>query len=139
MSKKRIDWIIHMVANGACCAECGEVENSFKPYLCNAHTHGMARYGHPDFQMVLHTSPEEIMRILNSFGLMVQNGAKFKDGEYVAGIYEDCVVRLKRFRECEREVLRVIIPDGDNVFPEDPLCKEPYCYQLLPTDELTEE
>ena len=139
MKKFNIDWVIHLVANGACCEQCGEMETGFKEYLCNAHTHGMARYDHPDFQMVLAAEPNEIGRILNSFGLMVQNGYKFKDGEYVAGIYEDCVVRLQKFQENDREVLRVIIPDRNNIFPEDPRCEEPYCHQLLPTSELEEE
>ena len=139
MKKLNIDWVIHLVANGACCEQCGEIETGFKEYLCNAHTHGMERYDHPDFQMVLAAEPNEIGRILNSFGLMVQNGYKFKDGEYVAGIYEDCVVRLQKFQENDREVLRVIIPDRNNIFPEDPRCEEPYCYQLLPTSELEEE
>ena len=51
MKKLNIDWVIHLVANGARCEQCGEIETSFKEYLCNAHTHGMARYDHPDFQM----------------------------------------------------------------------------------------
>lgn len=46
---QKIDWLIHLVANGAC-DECGEVETDFLPYMCNAHTHGLERYGHLDFQ-----------------------------------------------------------------------------------------
>ena len=84
MSKKKVDWIIHIVGNGIVCEECGKVENGFKENLCNAHTHGMARYSHPDFQMVLATAPHEIGRILNSFGLMVQNGYRFTNGESTA-------------------------------------------------------
>lgn len=49
---QKIDWLIHLVANGAC-DECGAVETDFLPYMCNAHTHGLERYGHLDFQMVL--------------------------------------------------------------------------------------
>ena len=37
-----IDWIIHLVANGAC-DECGKEEKGFLPYTCNAHTHGMEK------------------------------------------------------------------------------------------------
>ena len=87
---KKIDWIIHCCANGYC-EECGEVESGFLPFLCNAHTHGMVRYGHMDFQLVL---------------------------------------RLRR------QVLRVIIPDKYNHFPEEPNCMPPYCLQLLETDDL---
>lgn len=134
--KKKIDWIIHLVANGAQCEECGEVEQSFKPGLCNAHTHGMNRYGHKDFQLVLRYPNEEMCRILNTLGLAVQNGAKFKDGEYINGIYEDCAIRLQSFWETDREVLRVIIPDKNNVFPYEESCEEKYKYQLLKTESL---
>ena len=51
-----IDWIIHLVANGAC-DECGKEEKGFLPYTCNAHTHGMEKYDHPDFQVVLSLPP----------------------------------------------------------------------------------
>ena len=63
MSKEFVDWIIHYVANGAQCVECGKKEFSFLQYACNAHTHGMENYNHQDFQMVLNCSQEEIMRM----------------------------------------------------------------------------
>ena len=93
---KKIDWIIHCCANGYC-EECGKVEIGFLPFLCNAHTHGMARYGHMDFQLVLRLPNEGIMYILNTLGLMVQSGRRFCDGDMVSGIFEDCDVRLMKF------------------------------------------
>ena len=51
--KRRIDWIIHAVSNGIPCADCGKTENSFIPGACNFHTHGLAKYGHPDLQIVI--------------------------------------------------------------------------------------
>lgn len=69
-------------------------------------------------------------------GLRVQRGEKFKDGELVSGIYEDCKVRLEVFTEADRTVLRVIIPDGHNRFPEEPDCSETYRLQSLETDDL---
>lgn len=132
---RQIDWIIHMVENGACEA-CGTVESSFLPYLCNAHTHGMNKYGHMDFQMVLRVNNQEIARILNTLGLRVQAGERFKAGDYVSGIYEDCDIRLDAFEETGRQVLRVIIPDKYNIFPEDERCIAPYNLQLLDTEML---
>ena len=131
-----IDWIIHLVTNGAVCEECGEIESSFLPYLCNAHTHGMEKYDHLNFQMVLRTSDEEIGRILNTLGSRVQQGERFCDGAYVSGIYDDCDIRLQEFEETGRKVLRVIIPDGNNIFPEKPECTGPYNLQLLETEKL---
>lgn len=133
--KRQINWIIHCCTNGVC-DECGNVEMSFLPYTCNAHTHGMEQYGHMDFQMVLRVSNTEIMRILNTLGLRVQSGEKFKAGDYVSGIYEDCDVRLDEFWETDRSVLRVIIPDKNNIYPEDESCAIPYRFQKLLTDSL---
>lgn len=129
------DWVIHLVANGAC-DKCGKEENSFLPYTCNAHTHGMERYGHPDFQLVLFLPSEEIGRILNTMGMRVQSGERFKAGDYVSGIYEDCQIRLDTFEETGRTVLRVIIPDKHGVFPENENCMDIYKLQQLPTQAL---
>lgn len=133
--KQRYDWIIHVVANGAC-DDCGKEETSFLPYTCNAHTHGMEKYLHPDFQMVLFLPVHEIGRILNTMGERVRNGERFKAGDLVSGIYEDCMVRLDAFEETERTVLRVIIPDKYGLFPENPQCMDIYNLQKLPTDML---
>lgn len=135
---QKIDWVIHLVANGAC-DECGEIETGFLPYMCNAHTHGLERYGHLDFQMVLFLPTEEIGRILNTLGLRVQSGERFQSGDMVSGIYEDCDVRLDEYEETGRKVLRVIIPDANNIFPEEGDCMLPYCLQFLKTDELCVE
>lgn len=136
--KPEIDWIIHCVANGAMCAACGKVENGFPPYICNAHTHGMERYGHMDFQVVLFLPTQEIGRILNTMGLRVQAGEHFKAGDFVSGIYEDCDIRLDEFEETGRKVLRVVIPDQNNAFPDDPRCMEVYRLQAFETDLLYE-
>ena len=89
-----------------------------------------------DFQLVLRLPNEGIMYILNTLGLMVQSGRRFCDGDMVSGILEDCDVRLMKFEETGRQVLRVIIPDKYNHFPEEPCCMAPYCLQLLETDDL---
>ena len=136
MSKRKINWDIHLIMDGVVCACCGETVNSFREYACNAHTHGMKQYGHMDFQMVLALPPYEIGRILNTLGLRVQAGERFKAGDMVSGIYEDCQIRLDEFEEAGRKVLRVIIPDKFNIFPEDDRCEETYKLQLLTTKEL---
>ena len=136
---RKIDWIIHIVGNGIACQECGKIENPFPQYICNAHTHGMNRYNHPDFQLVIHMSQENIGYVLNTLGLRVQSGEKFQSGDLVDGIFLDCPVRLDLFQEGDREVLRVIIPDGQNRFPEDPACDYPYSFQLLPTNDLEQK
>lgn len=76
--KSRIDWIIHGCANGVVCEYFGETENGFLPGTCNFHTHGMEKYSHLDFQMTLAYPPQELCRILNTMGLRVQTGERFK-------------------------------------------------------------
>ena len=135
MKKQKIDWIIHLVANGVC-EECGREEQLFLTYTCNAHTHGMEKYGHPDFQLVLAYPKEEICRILNTMGLRVQAGERFQAGDMVSGIYEDCEVRLDAAQEDGRNVLRVVVPDKYNRFPEEEGCMDRYRVQVLETDGL---
>lgn len=135
--KRKLDWIIHAVSNGIPCADCGKTENSFIPGACNFHTHGLEKYGHPDLQIVIEYPPQEIARILNTIGLRIQDGARFAAGDLIKGIYEDCDVRLDTFEETGRNVLRVIIPDKFNRFPEDPICEYPYNLQAFPTDMLS--
>ena len=134
---KKIDWIIHLCTNGVMCDDCGTVEDQFLPYTCNAHTHGMEKYNHPDFQLVLNLPPEDIGYVLNTLGLRVQAGERFKHGDIVSGIFLDCPVRLEEYEETGRKVLRVMIPDKYNRFPDDESCMETYRLQLLPTEELT--
>ena len=132
--KPNIDWVIHGCANGVVCEIDGKTENGFMPGTCNFHTHGMGRYNHMDFQMTLGYPHKEICRILNTLGLRVQAGERFKNGEMVSGIYEDCGVRLTEFEETGRMVLRVIIPDKHNRFPEDAGCDVRYTLQIFTTD-----
>ena len=133
--KQKVDWIIHAVSN-CFCPECGRTENSFIPGACNFHTHGLEKYGHPDLQIVITYPPQEIARILNTIGLRIQAGEHFAAGDLIKGIYEDCDVRLDAFEESGRSILRVIIPDKYNRFPENPKCEQPYNLQAFPTEML---
>ena len=74
--------------------------------------------------------------ILNALGERVSNGEKFNAGDYVKGIFEDCDVRLDIFEESGRDVLRVIVPDANNIFPDEEGCRSSFCHQMLPTEEL---
>ena len=118
---KNVDWIIHCILD----------DPGPYPYLGNAHTHGMEKYRHLNFQTVINFPQEHICYLLNTMGMRVRNGETFHDGDMVSGIYEDCDVRLKKVRETGRDVLRLIIPDKYNRFPEDTHCMEPYKYQEL--------
>lgn len=133
---KKIDWIIHAMANGVYCEKNGKYEDGFIDGACDFHTHGMDKYNHLDFQVVLWMNPNDIAYILNTLGKRVQSGEKFKAGDYVAGIFTDCPIRLDEYEESGRTVLRVIIPDEKNVFPDDDKCNKDFKIQLLPSDAL---
>ena len=118
MSEKP-DWIIHGVCDGQ---------------HVNFHTHGMEKYGHMDFQIVLPYPHQELCRILNTLGFQVREGHAFKAGERIPGIYLDCDVKVLEFEETGRTVLRVIVPDKNNRFPDEAGCEYPYTLQSFPTD-----
>lgn len=129
-------WTIHFIANGMVCDRCKKVETGYLPYTCNAHTHGMEKYNHMDFQIVLMLPDNEIPYILNTLAHRVQEGERFLDGDMVSGIYEDCDIRLDEYEETGRKVLRVMIPDDCNVFPEEEHCMPVFRLQLLETEDL---
>ena len=134
--EKKVDWIYHYVANGVQCGECGEVENSFPQYVCDAHTHGMNRYNHLEFQVIIDYGPDEVGRLLNTMGRRVQNGERFKNNDVVKGLYLDCDVHLWEMSDASgRSVLRLIIPDKQNRMPEK--ADYPYSMQMLCTQLLT--
>ena len=115
---KKIDWIVHYV-----------FEERGPGGSTNAHTHGMENYGQMDFQLVIPVVPKKATVLLNAIALEVQKGKRFVEGDYPEKTVYNTAFRLKRVRETGRIVLRIIMPDPNLRFPEDPLCEEPYKYQ----------
>lgn len=97
--------------------------------MINIHTHGMEKYDHMDFQLVFPAESQLVRHILDTLEARVQNGERFKPGDLVYGLFDDCCVRLDLVWETRRQVLRLIIPDAHNRFPEEPMCEAPYKYQ----------
>ena len=133
---KKADWIIHYVSNSVRCVTCVAPKTELIPGSANIHTHGMEKYKHLDFQLVLNLDMQTAGYILNTLGERVRDGERFKNGDYVKGIFLDCDVRLETFREDGRKVLRVIIPDQNNIFPDEPSCNKMYQIQMINTDDL---
>ncbi len=140
--KENINWRIDVESNHCVCSVCGGImpqAKRFLPAVCNAHTHGMEAYNHLDFQIVLDFKEKELHRILNAFALKVQAGQRFAAGDYVAGIYSGGNIRLDEAEEDGRKVLRIVIPDKNNKFPEDVACTGYYRLQALATKDLSVE
>ena len=119
----KIDWIIHYVFDD-------KTEGCFPEFMINAHTHGLEKYNHLDFQVVLEMPPALTGNLLNEMGLRVQRGERYKDGDIVSDLLQNGYdVRLVEREEMDRKVLRLLIPDENNRFPEDKLCQYPYNFQ----------
>ena len=135
-TNKKVNWLIHINKNGYRCQISGKYINNLLPGLANFHTHGMEQYNHPDFQLVLDGPLDSAASILHALCLRVRAGERFKDGDYVKGILVDQNIRLDTYEEHGRNVLRVMIPDGNNFFPDDPRCDIFYRVQLFKTENL---
>lgn len=103
------------------------------PYgLRNSHTYGLEKYNHPEFQCVLNLNDGLIMYTLNSLGVRVAAGERFHEGQLITDLFEgDVNARLDKAIESGRTVLRVILPDPQLRWPEDPICDEPYIHQTI--------
>lgn len=129
------DWIIYAVMNGRPCAACGKITHPYLPPFCDVHTIGMGKYGHLEFQVVLDIGVREVCYVLNELGWRVRAGYRFHDGQYVDGVFLDCQVRLDLVPDSAGiPVLRVIIPDNENRWPEDEDADSAVQCHLLPLD-----
>jgi len=114
----KIDWTVHRV-----------IDDYGSGNSANAHTHGMENYNHLNFQLVIPIHPEQATVLLNAICLEVQKGKRFAPGNYPGEFVYNTEFRLMLVRETGRNLLRVIVPDPNLRFPEDPLCEAPYKYQ----------
>lgn len=95
--------------------------------LANIHTHGLPEtMGHADLQLVLPLPQQEAARVLHTIVDEIRSGRKFKVGDLFDKVYTDCDVAFRETKESGRPVLRVIIPDMHNRWPDDPLCADVY-------------
>lgn len=131
----RRDWSVVGIKNGMRCSKGGGIINDLIPNVAIFHTIGMERYDHPDFQLVLNCDMGTACTILNTFGDYVRAGRRFNSEECVSDIF-NCDVHIKTFKHNGRNVLRVIIPDGNFIYPDEEECDPGFCFQLLPTEQL---
>jgi hypothetical protein len=88
----------------------------------NCHTHGaMEKLGHLDLQIVLPVPAVSANHILKILMNRIKDGMKYQEGEmYLEALrndHPDCPIYFKKFRETGRDVLRVILPDVNNLHP----------------------
>ena len=117
----KYDWEIHFVANDVECECCGKKIEILRKYMCDAHTHGLDKYGSPELQIVLNVPLELIGYTLNSVGEMIRDGLKLEDGMTLEGLFQDDL-KLKVFLTKDtqgKDIFRLIFPDSDFRFPEE--------------------
>jgi hypothetical protein len=99
-----------------------------KKYL-DAHTHGLMKsFGHYDLQCVLPIDPKRTQTLFASLVEEISKGATFKEDVIYRGII-NCPIKFKLFKQEDRYVLRLIVPDKTFKFPEDEGCAELFKYQ----------
>ncbi|MFJ8258624.1 DUF4262 domain-containing protein [Peribacillus asahii] len=97
----------------------------------NYHTHGVQEnFNHMDFQIVLNMDPEVANDIFFTLIDDINKGKRFEEGKEYSDILEGFKVTFKQYREMGRDVLRVLLPDEDGIFPTEENCDEYYKTQL---------
>ena len=94
----------------------------------NAHTHGLERYNHLDFQIVLGLPERTIQTIFMDLVDLVKSGEKFHHGQELNNIILNFPVKLISARESNRDVLRVVFPDPSGNIDEESM-REDYRWQ----------
>lgn len=98
----------------------------------NAHTHGLAEsMGHADLQIVFPLRPEQAASFFHGVVDKIRAGAKYKAGDVEMGVLLDkherpIPLEFSDATECDRPVLRVLIPDQFGRAPSDPACQEAF-------------
>lgn len=85
------------------------------PYGVNYHTHGLPeKYGHPDLQIVMSLDPNVASGVLWDAVNQIEKGTRFQeDLAYDNILGMGYKVKFIKAQECDREVLRMILPDKE--------------------------
>lgn len=121
--EERITWIIHRVVDD---------ETAY----CNSHTHGLDEYGSLELEINFPLPQEVAGQILNQIGLDIIDGKEIESGdhsdEYLSGGYDIYFLKTTSVNATISDpiVLRIIIPDIENMFPWDKGCEDFYRKQM---------
>ena len=113
---KNFDWDIHLVSD-----EYANNEQTFRNAMCDAHTHGLGKYGSLEIQFILAYPSNAIGYLLNTVAESIQNGLKLEDGNMKKGICDDdAALKVFKTTDCYGEpIFRLVMPDGDMKYPEE--------------------
>lgn len=86
----------------------------------SSHTHGVKKsWNHPDFEIVIPVGPETANSIMWELVNRVKKGETFEAGKKYDRVIKGFEVGFAWAVEDGRDVLRVILPDKNGLFPED--------------------
>jgi hypothetical protein len=108
-AQKLVDpgWYVHLVTD----------HDDQSPTGFNVHTHGLDLKGKLDFQIVCPLPAEIVHSIINILARRAYNGEEFVPGQEVSEVLAGgFLVKLALAEECERKVLRVLMPDKKGKF-----------------------
>ncbi|PSR24712.1 MAG: hypothetical protein C7B43_18330 [Sulfobacillus benefaciens] len=110
----RIGWVAHALAD--------------RPLI---HTHGLwERFHHLDLEIRLPVSPEKRYALLAPVADAVTNGQRFAAGDEDYTLFS-VPIRFIARDESARQVLRVVFPDPQGYFPDNPHCPPVWAEQVL--------
>lgn len=101
----------------------------FPPGICDARTVGVETFSNSEFQIVLNLKDGSIVSAFNNVLAILMAGTVLKDKYHVRGVVDSRPIRIMEVPNGSRVLRRIIIPDPDGRWPEDPDCKYPYSLQ----------
>jgi hypothetical protein len=118
---EKYGWVVHFVFDTN-----GELDG-----LANIHTHGLLEnFNHKDFQIVLPLDSKDSHPLLVGIVNQIKDGRKFEADIATSNVIYNYDVFFKEFKEKDRTVLRLILPDPNGKFPNEKDCIDPYNRQL---------
>jgi hypothetical protein len=118
---EKVGWYAHYVID----------KDEQSPTGFNAHTHGLPEsFNHLDLQIIISMPPNLAHNIFFNVVEEIVNGTIFEENKISDKILKNYNVTFRKVKECNREVLRIILPDKDNNVLKDEI-KEPYNIQWL--------
>lgn len=103
--EKKYGWYIHFVFGDKSC-----------PSGYNIHTHGLAKFKHPDIQICFPLAKETASGILKTVAGNIKEGKKYFAGMRYSDVITNYEVEIAEAEESGRKVLRIIFPDKNGNF-----------------------
>lgn len=111
------------------------VDDKTMPFHINAHTHGLDKYNHLEFECALPYTAKDMEQIFNILAyLVIRKGNHFEEGCYtniLTDNYRLYFVEMPDHFDEAKTILRSIYPDDDGKMPWEDGCEEHYALQIL--------